>query len=201
VRTLLVAAGLALGGMLAPAVPALGSHDSSGAPFDEDFAVGAGDTKVDVLDCCVVALDAHSGPAGENPTGEASVSERAFFLGGPITCLAVTGNRAVIGGVFALDAGYLFEVEDNAATGAPDIFSRVLGPVAVPAICPTELPGSVEVFSQPITHGDLVVHDALGTPTSREQCKNGGWKTFGVFKNQGDCLSFVATKGKNPPGR
>ena len=36
-------------------------------------------------------------------------------------------------------------------------------------------------------------------PTSTDQCKNGGWKTFGVFKNQGDCVSFVATKGKNPP--
>jgi hypothetical protein len=37
------------------------------------------------------------------------------------------------------------------------------------------------------------------TPTSKEQCKDGGWKTFGVFKNQGDCVSFVATGGKNPP--
>ena len=32
-----------------------------------------------------------------------------------------------------------------------------------------------------------------------EQCKNGGWQTFGVFKNQGDCVSYVATGGKNPP--
>jgi hypothetical protein len=36
-------------------------------------------------------------------------------------------------------------------------------------------------------------------PSSKEQCKNGGWKTFGVFKNQGDCVSFVATGAKNPP--
>jgi hypothetical protein len=36
-------------------------------------------------------------------------------------------------------------------------------------------------------------------PTSKEECKNGDWRTFGVFKNQGDCVSFVATKGKNPP--
>ncbi|MBM3218471.1 MAG: GAF domain-containing protein [Candidatus Rokubacteria bacterium] len=26
-----------------------------------------------------------------------------------------------------------------------------------------------------------------------------GWQTFGVFKNQGDCVSFVATGGKNKP--
>jgi hypothetical protein len=42
---------------------------------------------------------------------------------------------------------------------------------------------------------------AVPLPTSKDQCKNGGWKTFGVFKNQGDCVSFVATKGKNPPSR
>jgi hypothetical protein len=37
-------------------------------------------------------------------------------------------------------------------------------------------------------------------PTSKDQCKHGGWRTFGVFKNQGDCVSFVATHGKNQPG-
>jgi hypothetical protein len=36
-------------------------------------------------------------------------------------------------------------------------------------------------------------------PTGKDQCKDGGWQTFGVFKNQGDCVSFVATRGKNAP--
>ena len=36
-------------------------------------------------------------------------------------------------------------------------------------------------------------------PTSKDQCKNGGWRTFPGFKNRGDCVSFVATGGKNPP--
>lgn len=33
-------------------------------------------------------------------------------------------------------------------------------------------------------------------PTSKDQCKNGGWMTFTVphtFKNQGDCIQFVNT--------
>lgn len=38
-------------------------------------------------------------------------------------------------------------------------------------------------------------------PTTTEQCFNGGWQTFKVFKNQGDCVSFVATKGKNLPAK
>jgi hypothetical protein len=33
-------------------------------------------------------------------------------------------------------------------------------------------------------------------PTSRDDCKNDGWKTFGIFKNQGDCVRFVSTRGK-----
>jgi hypothetical protein len=36
-------------------------------------------------------------------------------------------------------------------------------------------------------------------PTSKDQCKSGGWRNYGVFKNQGDCVSYVATGGKNPP--
>jgi hypothetical protein len=37
-------------------------------------------------------------------------------------------------------------------------------------------------------------------PNDKDDCKDGGWESFGVFKNQGDCVSFVATGGKNPPG-
>ena len=36
-------------------------------------------------------------------------------------------------------------------------------------------------------------------PTSKDDCKDGGWQVYGVFKTQGDCVSFVATGGKNPP--
>lgn len=36
-------------------------------------------------------------------------------------------------------------------------------------------------------------------PTSKDDCKKDGWKNFGTFKNQGDCVSFVATGGKNLP--
>ena len=38
------------------------------------------------------------------------------------------------------------------------------------------------------------------TPTSKKQCKKGGWRMFPQFRNQGDCVSFVVTGGKNPPG-
>ncbi len=39
-------------------------------------------------------------------------------------------------------------------------------------------------------------------PTSADQCKKGGWQSLNEngtkFKNQGDCVSYVATGGKNP---
>jgi hypothetical protein len=39
----------------------------------------------------------------------------------------------------------------------------------------------------------------LGMPATKDQCKKGGWQNFGVFKNQGDCVSWVATGHRNPP--
>jgi hypothetical protein len=35
-------------------------------------------------------------------------------------------------------------------------------------------------------------------PTSKDQCMKNGWKNYGtMFKNQGQCVSFVATGGKH----
>ncbi len=39
-------------------------------------------------------------------------------------------------------------------------------------------------------------------PTTQEACKNGGWQTLvdnngNAFRNQGQCVSFVASKGKS----
>jgi hypothetical protein len=166
-------------------------------------------------------IEATSGPSGEAPTGE-------FFLhfgggGGPdyagtVTCLAVSGHTAVIGfvGTFrALDIQHpvagLIQVTDTGGPGSDqDLFE---GPVAENEGPPTSPPPDCSTFpsggasynvfdlnpdGRP--NGDIVVTDAQPSlPTSKDRCKNSGWKTYGVFKNQGDCVSFVATKGKNPP--
>jgi hypothetical protein len=40
----------------------------------------------------------------------------------------------------------------------------------------------------------------LTAPSDDTQCKDGAWQTFGtLFKNQGDCVSFLATQGRNQP--
>jgi hypothetical protein len=45
--------------------------------------------------------------------------------------------------------------------------------------------------------GSVVVTDAQPVPTSKDECKNGGWRDHSGFENQGDCVSLVATGGKN----
>ena len=49
--------------------------------------------------------------------------------------------------------------------------------------------------SPPVPGGDTAAF-----PTTKDQCKDGGWEAFG-FKNQGDCVSFIATQGKNEAGK
>ena len=50
---------------------------------------------------------------------------------------------------------------------------------------------------------DIRVNGELQVPTAqvaKDQCKDGGWQNFTSpsFKNQGDCVSYFATGGRNP---
>jgi hypothetical protein len=127
------------------------------------------------------------------------VATRVNFAGGPVTCLTVTGSRATIGfreTDFPFDGaegGMLF-VEDN---GTPGVgrdrieFTLLVAP-------PTDCPVNTLVYDPQVTviSGDLTVVDAQPAPTSKEQCKKGGWTEFG-FKNQGQCVAFVE-RGPKP---
>jgi len=53
------------------------------------------------------------------------------------------------------------------------------------------------VITSPFSTTKSLEVDCL--PNDVAECKDGGWRTFEVFKNQGDCVSFVATNGKNQP--
>jgi hypothetical protein len=142
----------------------------------------------------VIAVDATSGPSGENPSGQVRFNAFGIFnLSGPVTCLAVSGNTATIN--FQDQLGGFGIVTVQVADGQPDTFDAVptgRAPTDCSPLPPTGLGG-------PLSGGDIVVVDAPPLPTSKEQCKNGGWRDFGVFKNQGDCVSFVATGGNDPP--
>jgi hypothetical protein len=144
-------------------------------------------------------IDVRSGLSGQNPAGQASF--RSGVIGpidGPATCLAVSANVAVFNLQTPQFGVVTFEITDNADSGQPDtIEGRATG--LNEGRSPTDCSPLANGLSESVAEGDVAVVDAPSLPTSKDQCKNGGWRTFGVFKNQGDCVSFVATGGKNPP--
>jgi hypothetical protein len=170
-------------------------------------------------------IEVRSGPSGERPTGMAEADYGVYpsfwaarvDTGGAVTCLSVTGDTAVVGfSGFDIDNGRtaprptagLVRVVDRGGPGtALDRveWQRVAGPIFGPPIpgptdCSSYAP-RFPIVQGPLANdtGDIVVTDAQPLPTSKDQCKHDGWKTFGVFKNQGACVSFVASGGKNPP--
>jgi hypothetical protein len=155
---------------------------------------------------------ATSGPSGESPSGSFTFSlspvgfpTRSFS--GTVTCLAVSGNTATVGGqitqsefpavIFQIGDRIKFTVQDNGPNGQGDLFS-VISVQAGPSDC------VIDPLVSPIQSGDIVVVDAsppAPVPTSVDDCKNGGWRNYPHlgFKNQGDCVSWVRTNGRNPP--
>jgi hypothetical protein len=170
-----------------------------------DSVVGAGHVQVTDFTVSIQA-----GPNGENPTGSLTVSGFLSFSATP-TCLNVSGNAAVggfqiAGAGFLGFQGFLASVVDNGppVNGQPVdtvVYSGLLRTAPTTCPAPGEPPpaGLLDTLGGPLTSGDLTVIDAPSLPTSTEECKNGGWRSFGVFQNQGDCVSFVATDGRNPP--
>jgi hypothetical protein len=157
-----------------------------GSPPAQDSVTGAADTgggrtQVDFI------FHAHSGPSGESPGGTVDIS----LLGGPfaaleVSCLSVSGNRATIiakapAGVPI--AGFQIAVEDGGPGGQDKVVWQLLD--TLPASCP---PPTGLLLQN--SRGDLVVTDAPPRPTSKQMCKDDGWRSYG-FRNQGACVSFV----------
>jgi hypothetical protein len=154
-------------------------------------------------------FNAVSDPGGANPSGQVQYSVGAgqrATVRASVTCLSVSGNTAVIGfqgtRVFFVDppepvSGELWVTDNGPAAfppGAPSLDTFAGSerfPSTSPPDCSAPAPPSDRVF------GDIIVTAAL--PASKEQCKDDLWRDFGVFKNQGDCVGFVATGGRNAP--
>jgi hypothetical protein len=190
-----VALALAIGAALA--IPA-----TSGAQIPtQDSATGQGNT----LSFKNIEFAFTSGPSGENPTGFSSFFVSLVFGGPPVHftasspgCMHVEGNTATVAG--PIDAnplghpyGKLTVVDNGPADSGLDTFAPVSG--FQPFDCST----ANVLNQQNLIDGDIVVVDAQPLPTTLAQCMKGGWQSFDVFKNEGDCISFVATDGDNAP--
>jgi hypothetical protein len=122
---------------------------------------------------------------GGSPRFDVSTTDGLFFLG----CNNVTPTINADG-----TATYTFTAATIAAAG---------GQVPFPTGTITALDVLIDVEgTADLT--DITVNGQAQTPVvvpiSKDQCKNGGWRSFSnpSFKNQGDCVSFVATGGRNP---
>jgi hypothetical protein len=163
-----------------------------------------------------LTADARSGPSGESPAGTMTWDER--FVGGfshaatEVSCLSVTDKVAIVGvsgtrritftfGTFEVPIAGLIRITDGGTP--PSGFDTVefgveQGPIGPPPP-PPPLPGPTDCSTFPAgvpvdaadDGGDLVVTDVQPFPTSKDQCKNGGWRNFPDFKNQGQCIRFV----------
>ena len=169
-----------------------------------DSAVGHGTNEFGTFDFSIT-----SGPSGETPSGSATFTVIPFgvtLTATEVTCLSVSGNTATFVDRLApnsqsFDYGKSTFVDNGLGGDLNAGAVYILGPLADPPACtPITGPEGFASFTlRPILTGDVVIHDAQPLPTSTDQCKNAGWKSYGVFKNQGDCVSFVATGGSNPP--
>jgi hypothetical protein len=98
-------------------------------------------------------------------------------------------------------AGAVVEFEAT----AEDVEDGALTPVCNPASGSTFPIGTTEVECTATDSGGNTGSATFNVtvltmpPATQDECKNGGWQTFNnpVFKNQGDCVSSVVSKGKN----
>ena len=179
--------------VVALAIAGSGPASAAGQSPGQDSVVGSGIVGPTTFPSAF-DLNARSGPTGENASGTAAlvaINLPTIRVGSTVTCLNVIGNRAVIGidnadGDPQFGRAVFFDVTD----GAPDALGLVTGVSGPPpTVCPA--PG-IQPTLFPVISGDIVITDAPPLPTSKTQCTNGGWTTFGdTFKNQGQCVSFV----------
>jgi len=159
-----------------------------------------------------IRVEARSEANGANPTGTIDLaysagSRGATFVAATVTCLSVRGNVAIVGalgdhaGPMELDfypIAVVIRVTDGGGpASSQDTWETVASegdPFSPPPPAPTNCSSFSTGPSGPLVNvnqeGDLTVIDAPTAPTSKDQCKHGGWRNYG-FKNQGQCVAFV----------
>jgi hypothetical protein len=193
-RTAGAAAALAVA-IVAVALAPAGAAAEPPPPQPRDTATATGDNLItDDFSASAIDVDASSGPAGEDPQGTASFTLLlgSYQFSGPVSCLKVTGNVAVleINGPFASIPGLLsliIRLTDNGGNGQDRFeYYPVLPEIGQDLDCETGAPGWFG--GQLIGRADVT--DAQPGPASKADCRNGGWARFG-FRNQGLCVRSV----------
>jgi hypothetical protein len=122
-------------------------------------------------------------------------------VGAPASGFRIESTGSLVGFVLAVRTGSFAGSEFAPVAGAlfGTSYPPGVGATTVDVYRDSNLNGRVDPGEPLIETINAPDPCAPPLPTSKDQCKNGGWRTYGVFKNQGDCVSFVATRGKNQP--
>jgi alpha-tubulin suppressor-like RCC1 family protein/nitrous oxidase accessory protein NosD len=160
-----------------------------------DFVVGGGDAG----SFHQISINATSDPQGGDPSGTVSFVGTVVVNGtpiqltfaGPVTCLGVVGNRALIGFQSSIGGPMRVVVVDNGSTGSPpDEFGVTMES--------TDCSGQIE-DGDPLS-GNIVVNDALSTHVvgNGDVSPNGAWH-LEPTSNTGT-YGFVAGPSPTPGG-
>jgi hypothetical protein len=187
--------GLALMGLvLAPSAAGAAQLDTVTATGSGGSAGGAPDVFTNIN------ISAQSGTSGQNASGTVFFRAPTILpVTGPVTCLSVTGPDHGRGTVTSPTTAVLnfqsmnfgvvtVSLVDNGGNGLDTM--SALPTTRAPTDCSPLAPGS------PFTSGGAVVFDASTLPTSKAQCKNGGWRNYPQFMNQGQCVAFVVQQAR-----
>ena len=143
--------------------------EGQGSPT-QDSVSGSG--KIEQFDT-FVHVNAQGDPDGSDAKGSFFVRQTFFRLpldfSGKVTCLLVTGNKAIVGGEVtknqpvepggvlpnpAPGTGVLIDVRDNDDNGTPDTYNFTFRPVP-PQTCP-----DLSSHQFPVDQGNFHVHDS-----------------------------------------
>jgi hypothetical protein len=161
-------------------------HLEKNCPTSTNAAAGADITGLEgqTFTSASFTLASASQCQGGSPRFDVVTSTGIFFLGCNNVTPTINGNGT---------ATYTFTAATIAAGGNQVPFPT--GTIQAVDIL-IDVQGTADVSNITVNGVPQVV-----SGQSKDVCKNGGWKTFTnpSFKNQGDCVSFFATGGKNPP--
>jgi hypothetical protein len=174
---------------------AIGAGPASAAVPTQDSVRARGNAPADPGGFFNLDFAVQSDATGGNVSGHASFdlgSPGGLLIEGPITCFHVEGNTAYVA-IDSSEFGFpvVAKLVDGGGPGSGlDRFDAFLSS-GTSSNC-----GFQPFREQPVVGGDIVVVDAPPLPTSKEQCKQGGYAAFG-FTNQGQCVAFVQ-RGPKP---
>ena len=179
---------------LAALLPASASAQVAGG----DYVRGA--VNLDNSIHTTITFDATSDPFGSNPAGFVELETQAGFVHrDQVTCLNVDGNRATIGvriveqrggGTTSFVGWTLNYIVVDGPGVQDDVELDHIDETGAAPSCAFN-PNPPQQSLDPVIGGNLVVFDAPGSPKSKEDCRRDGWRRYGTFRNQGDCISFV----------